>query len=34
MENQNLFNLNNIEEKEESFNLSGMLTDVESMGEN
>ena len=34
MENQNLFNMNNIEEKEESFNLSDMLTDVESMGEN
>ena len=34
MENHNPFNMNNFEEKEESFNLSDMLTDVESIGEN
>ena len=34
MENHNPFNVNNFEEKEESFNLSDMLTDVESIGEN
>ena len=34
MENHNHFNMNNFEEKEESFNLSDMLTDVESIGEN
>ena len=34
MENHNPFNMNNFEEKEESFNMSDMLTDVESIGEN
>ena len=34
MENHNPFNMNNFEEKEESFNLSDMLTDEESIGEN